>query len=410
MPAPNHPRRRPILTAELLAIGSELTTGEIRDTNGGDLAHELDRLGVSVTRLVALPDDLAAVSGAFRESLARVDLVVSTGGLGPTPDDLTREAIAAACEETPSIDPALSRWLRDIFDRRGLVMPDRNLKQAWLIPSATALPNPVGTAPGWWVDRPDGRVIVALPGPPREIKAMWRDHVLPRLHERGAGAGAAVRTLRLTQIGESHVAEMLGDALLHGENPRVATYAKADAVDVRISARDETGGPSGGRTAGEIVAETAGGIEERMSGHVFAHDDETWVDALGRALDGLTLACVEIGTGGTLAALIGEAPWFLYGEASVPGNAAMRRDRDLRAAARRVRDTAGADVGLALRARERGKDTQVAIAVAIGRQTTLGRRVAFLTGPMGRRRAALAACAELWARLNERRPGGPAVS
>lgn len=405
MPVPNHPSGRPILAAELLAIGSELTTGEIRDTNGGDLAHELDRLGVSMTRLVALPDDLPTVTGAFREALGRADLVVSTGGLGPTPDDLTREAIAAACDELPSVDPTMARWLRDIFDRRGLVMPDRNLKQAWLIPSATALPNPVGTAPGWWVDRPDGRVIVALPGPPREIQAMWRDHVLPRLHERGAGAGAAVRTLRLTQIGESHVAEMLGDTLLHGENPRVATYAKADAVEVRISARDERGGPSGGRTAGEIVAETASAIEERLAGHVFAHDDETWVDALGAALDGLTLACAEIGTGGTLAALIGEAPWFLYGEVTAPGSSATRRDRDLRAAARRVRDIAGADVGLAVRARERGKDTQVAIAVAIGRRTTLGRRLAFLTGPMGRRRAALAACAELWARLSERSPG-----
>ncbi len=410
MPVLVDPRDRPILAAELLAVGSELTTGEIRDTNGGDLAHELDRLGVRVTRLVALPDDLPVVEAAFREALGRADLVVSTGGLGPTPDDLTREAIAAACDEEPSVDPATATWLRDIFGRRGLLMPDRNLKQAWLIPSATALPNPVGTAPGWWVDRPDGRVIVALPGPPREIRAMWRDHVLPRLHQRGAGAGAAVRTIRLTQIGESHVAEMLGDALLHAGNPRVATYAKADAVEVRISARDEPGGPPGRRTAAEIVAETARAIEERMAGHVFAHEDETWVEALGAALDGLTLACAEIGTGGTLAALIGEAPWFLYGEVTAPGTEATRRDRDLRAAARRVRDTGGADIGLAVRARERGRDTHVAVAVAIGRRTTFGRRMAFLTGPMGRRRAALAACAELWAGLNERRTGGPAVS
>jgi len=409
MPVP-HPRRRPIFTAELLAIGSEVTTGEIRDTNGGDLARELDRLGVSMTRLIALPDDLRAVTGALREALGRADLVVTTGGLGPTPDDLTREAIAAACEEQPSVDPAMATWLRDIFDRRGLLMPDRNIKQAWLIPSATALPNPVGTAPGWWVDRPDGRVIVALPGPPREIRGMWRDHVLPRLHERGAGAGAAVRTVRLTQIGESHVAEILGDTLLRGENPRVATYAKADAVEVRISARDEPGSLPGGRTAGEIVAATAGAIEERLTGHVFAHDDETWVDALGVALRGLTLACVEIGTGGTLASLIGEAPWFLYGEVTARGSEATRRDRDLRAAARRVRDTAGADVGLALRARERGRDTQAAIAISIGRRTTLGRRTAFLTGPMGRRRAALAACAVLWVELSERPAGGPAVS
>ena len=160
---------RRLTTAVLLAVGTELTVGETRDTNGGDLASELTALGVEVLRLVALPDGLEAVAGAISDALAAADLVVTTGGLGPTPDDLTREAIAAACGEAPTVDPGLEAWLRDLFTRRGLAMPPSNLKQAWLIPSATALPNPDGTAPGWWVDRPDGRVVVALPGPPREM-------------------------------------------------------------------------------------------------------------------------------------------------------------------------------------------------------------------------------------------------
>jgi nicotinamide-nucleotide amidase len=168
------PRR--LLTAELLSIGSELTVGDTRDTNGGELARSLTAAGVRVGRLTALPDDLEAVTDAFRSGLARSDLVVSTGGLGPTPDDLTRESIAAACGEQPVVDPEIETWLRELWSRRGQAFPELNLKQAWRIPSATILPNPNGTAPGWLVVRPDGRVIVALPGPPREMRPMWADH------------------------------------------------------------------------------------------------------------------------------------------------------------------------------------------------------------------------------------------
>src|SRR5215212_2942227 len=160
----------PILRAEILAVGSELTNGWTRDTNSGDLARELTELGVTVRRTTALPDDLALVTDAFARAMESADLVVSTGGLGPTPDDLTREAIAGACALEPRVDPELHAWLARLFQRRGLPMPEANLKQAWLIPGATALPNALGTAPGWWVERSDGGVIVALPGPPRE---MW---------------------------------------------------------------------------------------------------------------------------------------------------------------------------------------------------------------------------------------------
>src|SRR5437868_7001123 len=172
---------RPILTAELLSIGSELTVGETRDTNAGDLARSLTDLGVAVRRIQALPDDLAVVSEGFSAAIRHADLVVSTGGLGPTPDDLTREATAAALGEEPRVDPDLEHWLRELWARRGMPFPEMNVKQAWLLPSATALPNPNGTAPGWWVDRGDGGVVVALPGPPREMRPMWLDHVQPRL-------------------------------------------------------------------------------------------------------------------------------------------------------------------------------------------------------------------------------------
>ena len=192
----------PIATAELLAIGAELLVGETRDTNSGDLAGYLTDLGVEVRRMTQLPDEVDVIRSAVAEALERVDLVVTTGGLGPTPDDATREGIAAAIGERPMVDADLEAWLRDIWARRDLPFSDVNLKQAWLIPSASAMGNPHGTAPGWWVEH-EGRIIIALPGPPRELQPMWKDHALPLLRARGLGVDRASETLRLTGIGES---------------------------------------------------------------------------------------------------------------------------------------------------------------------------------------------------------------
>ena len=263
------PHLRPIRTAELLAVGSELTAGETRDTNGGELARALSLQGVSVRRIIALPDDLALVTASFAEALSTVDIVVSTGGLGPTPDDLTREAVSAAIGEVPEVDADQQAWLRDLFARRGMPLSELNLKQAWLIPSATAIPNPNGTAPGWWVDRPDGRVAILLPGPPREMRPMWREWVVPRLRERGLGDGRLVRTLRTYGIGESHVAELLGEPMLRAANPVVATYARADWLDVRISAVDER--DAGGRivrSAREVLETAEVAVRDTLGGHV----------------------------------------------------------------------------------------------------------------------------------------------
>src|SRR3954453_18730696 len=136
---------RPIRRAELLAIGTELTVGETTDTNSGDLARSLVAHRVTVLRVPPLPDDLEVVVAALGDAVSRADLVVTTGGLGPTPDDLTREAVAAACGETVVVDPDLEAWLRDLWRRREMPFPETNLKQAWRIPSCEPLPNPNGT-------------------------------------------------------------------------------------------------------------------------------------------------------------------------------------------------------------------------------------------------------------------------
>jgi nicotinamide-nucleotide amidase len=392
---------RPILHAELLAIGTELTVGETVDTNSGDLARSLVAHGVTVTRIANLPDDLPVVVDAMRAALGRADLVVTTGGLGPTPDDLTREAVAEVCGEAVTVDPDALAWLKAMWARRGHPFPSTNIKQAWIIPSATTLPNPNGTAPGWWVDRPDGRVIVNLPGPPREMRPMWADGVLPRLAERGVGGDTDVRTLRLFGIGESQVAELLGEPLLRAANPVVATYARHEAVDVRVSAR-----ASGGRSAADLADEAEAAVLATLGEFVWARGDATWARSLDEALAerGWTLAISEAGTDGALVALlrgmaamrreevVADEPGRL---APSPGDAGEPELRE----AELVRSTAGADVGLAIRAGTSGTDTPVTVAVVSPAGNHAETRLAFQRGRQGADRAALNGAAVLLAYL-----------
>jgi nicotinamide-nucleotide amidase len=400
---------RPLLTAELLSIGTELTVGETRDTNAGDLARELTARGVVVGRISALPDDLVRVTDGFREALERADLVISTGGLGPTPDDLTREAVAALLGETPDVDPAIESWLRDLFERRSLPFPEANRKQAWLIPSAESIPNENGTAPGWLVGVPGDKVIVTLPGPPREMRPMWA-WVVDRLSARGLGRPIASVTLRLQGIGESAIADRLGDALLAGSRPMVATYARQEAVDIRIWAHEEPG-DGGPAVAQRLVADTEAHITGMLGDHVWARGETTWPQAIATALEakGWRMAAVEIGMRGTLLALLGEG----LGDRLAFGETLLQRPEPhdgkratLEHIANRARELGACDVGLAVDARERGGDTAVTVAVVTPDGAHRETRVVFLAGQLGRGRAANAAAAILLARLREQ--GGDA--
>ena len=388
---------RRLVRAELLSVGSEILVGETRDTNAGELARDLTGRGVKVGRIGAVPDDLAVVQEALEAALGRADLVVTTGGLGPTPDDLTREAIAAALGEEPVVDSATETWLRERFTRRGMHFPESNLKQAWLIPSSEALPNPNGSAPGWLVRPADGRVIVALPGPPREMSPMWRDEAVPRLEAIGLGTEMAARTFRLHGIGESHAAELLGDELLRAADPQVATYARTEAVDVRVS--------SEGPGAADRVAAAAAVVEDRLGAYVWATGDTGWAEAVAAELAarGWTLGFVEMGLGGALAALLGgmEAVRRAVIVPSPGKSGESGAGVDLMGLATEARDAAAADVGLAAWARPRGQDTGVSVAVVTPAGTRQDRRVAFLGGPTGRSRAAHAAASVLLGALRE---------
>ena len=401
----SQPSPRRILTAELLSIGSELTVGETRDTNAAELARSLTDAGVAVGRITALPDRLETVADAFATALGRVDLVVSTGGLGPTPDDLTREAIAQVWGETPVVDPDLERWLRDLWARRNIPFPEANLKQAWRIPSGEPLPNPNGTAPGWFVSRADGRVAIALPGPPREMRPMWADHALPRLRTRGLGADVAVRTYRLMGIGESQVAEILGESMLRNAQPGGGDL-RSGGGGRRPHQRDRPRpiprvSPRRRRRWSRTPPQRS---QERLSAHIWAEGDQTWAGAIGArfAQRGWRLGLVELGTGGQVMSLFGDVDWIALAEAR-PDDGASEDEPEatLTDLAHAIRERAGAEVGLAVRARERGGDTAVSVAVVTDGSEHRETRRAFLGGSHGRTRAALTAAGVLFTVLRD---------
>lgn len=357
------------MKAEVLSIGTELLLGQITDTNASWLAGRLADLGIDCHWKSTVGDNLGRATEAFQRAIERSDLVVATGGLGPTEDDLTREAIAAAVGETPAVDPSLEERLRAWFSARGIGMPERNRKQAWLIPSATALANPHGTAPGWLV-RHQGRILVAMPGVPREMAPMWEHEVEPLLEGRDP---LRSRTLKLLGIGEGSVEEALAE-LVRSTAPTVATYAKADGVHVRVTDRDADVGARDARIAA-VEAE----IRRRLGPHVWGVDGETLGGVVGAALRsrGWTLATAESITGGEIARMLSEASEGWYrGGAVLPA-------ADEAALARSV---AAADVSLVAFAVPEG--AAAAVVTPLGPQRTAVRAASALEA---RRRGTLAA-------------------
>ena len=290
------------MRAEILSCGTELLLGHITDTNATYLAQSLAALGIDLYFVSQVGDNQGRIVETLQRAWERSNLVIMTGGLGPTEDDLARESISALLGETMRVDPVLEAELRGLFATRNAVMPERNIKQATLIPSAQAIPNPLGTAPGWWVEK-DGHIIVAMPGVPREMYRMWEQEAIPRLSPYTGGL-IFTRILRVWGLGESAVEERL-DGLIHSDNPTLATYAKSDAVDVRITARAETR-----EIAEREVAEMENRAREVLRHHVFGIDKDTLQSVIGRYLTERrqTLAVMESLTGGLLASTLTDVP------------------------------------------------------------------------------------------------------
>ena len=248
-------------------------------------------------------DNRARLAGLLRQAWERSELVLCTGGLGPTEDDITREAICDVLGEEPHVDPALEADLRAFFARRSYPMPERNLKQAWLTPSTRAIPNPRGTAPGWWAEK-DGRIIIAMPGPPAEMTRMWEKEVAPALERRARGAVIVSRTVKTAGLGEGTVDEMVSP-LLKSTNPSIGVYAKPDGIHLRITAKATTRAE-----AESLIAPVQAAVERILGGVIWGYDHDTFEAAVGRMLRerGLTLATMESATGGLLASTLTDAP------------------------------------------------------------------------------------------------------
>jgi nicotinamide-nucleotide amidase len=291
------------MKAEILSIGTELLRGEVPDTNATYLANELPLAGIELCWVTVVDDDLEKLAEAFQRAITRSDIILATGGLGPTADDLTREAIAKALGEEPRVCEALEQQLRAFFQSIGRAMPSHNLKQATLIPSAQPIPNPRGTAPGWWVEK-EGKTIVAMPGPPREMQPMWQNEVMPRLCQRAQGIVILSRTLKTFGLSEAAVDEMVSP-VFSLSNPSLGIYAKTDGIHLRLIAR-------GGKReeAEKLINDTEAKLRHIMADHIWGTDDDTLEGVVGRLLfgKGLTLATMESCTGGLLATTLTDVP------------------------------------------------------------------------------------------------------
>ena len=281
--------------AEIVSIGTEILMGEIVDTNSAMLAAELPKIGVDLRWVTKVGDDPERLFDTIDRARRRSDLTLTTGGLGPTSDDLTRETIARVMGEEMSVREDLLEQLKAYFAGRGMPMPETNVKQATVIPSAEVLPNPMGTAPGWWVER-DGRIVVAMPGPPRELDRMWSREVAPRLRDRNPGVAIATRTWKTYGISEGGLNEMVAP-LFESLNPSLGIYSKVDGIHLRAIATAATE-----KEALALIGPVESAIREAVGDSIWGEGDDTPEAHVGELLKGRgqTLAVAESFTGGLL--------------------------------------------------------------------------------------------------------------
>ncbi len=310
------------MRAEIVSIGSELVSGQSLDTNSQWLSRELSDLGISVGLHTTLGDTLADHVAVFRSVSERAELAVVTGGLGPTQDDLTREALAQ-CADVPLVEhPESLAAIAAMFARRNREMPERNRTQAFFPEGAVPLPNPVGTAPGVWMKI--GRASFAcLPGVPSEMKLMFREQVVPRLRQNGFIDRVIVhRKINLFGKGEADIESQALDLTARGREPEVGITAHDATISFRITASGATE-----EEAGNVIEPTARLIYERFGTLVLGEGSTDLPEALFAELvrTGATVATAESCTGGLIAhmitALPGVSPYFPGGVVSYANSA-----------------------------------------------------------------------------------------
>ena len=291
------------MRCEVVAIGTELLLGQIVDTNSSWIGEQLALVGIDSLFQVKVGDNAARMEETIRHALERSDAVICCGGLGPTQDDLTREAIAAAFDETPTVQQEVVEDLERYFAARGGPMPQHNIKQANLIPSARFVLNRNGTAPGWWAER-DGKIVICMPGPPNENQSMRQEQVEPQLTELIEDEVTITRNIKTMGMSEGAVDEVISE-FFGVENPYLGIYSKADGIHLRVIARARDS-----HTAQGLIVPVEQAIHERLGDYIWGYDDDTPSQAAGQSLleKGLSVAVIEMCTGGALANSITDAP------------------------------------------------------------------------------------------------------
>ncbi len=337
-------------TAELIIIGSEFLLGESLDTNSRLLARALRDLGIVLLRIQTVGDDASAICQAVRSALTRADIILTTGGLGPTVDDPTRQAIAEALEAELEFRPELWEQVVARVARYGRIASENQRRQAYAPRGAIAIENPVGTAPAFLVER--GRqTVISLPGVPREMETLLEEHVLPYLRRRySVHAVIKVRTLHVAGLGESAIDERIGE-FERSANPTVGLAAHAGLIDVRLTA-----GAENETRADELLHRLENEIRRRLGEAIFGAEGETLESVTMAALSerGWTLAVCEAGMNGIFLQRLArfQGNTYLGGEQRIP-----RASLSLAAATKRAQHRYRAQVALGIRLQPQG-DTQ----------------------------------------------------
>ncbi len=299
--------------ASLISIGNEVLTGQTVDTNSAYLARELLSAGIAVASRYTVGDDVDLIKRAFERAGADGDVIIATGGLGPTDDDLTRYGLAEFLGVELQEQGELVERMRAFFAARNLTMPEKNRVQALIPRGAKALGNELGTAAGIMAEA-DGKLVFALPGVPAEMKRMFGGSVLPRLRRLAKDQAVEVRTLRCFGAGESTIAEMLGPVMERGRNPLINCTVEAGVISLHIVA---TAGSR--QVAKELADEAERSIRAVLGELIFGTGQSTLSEVVGAELAerGKTIAVAESCTGGMLAKLLTDAPgasaYFTYG-------------------------------------------------------------------------------------------------
>lgn len=290
------------MNAEILSVGTELLLGDILNTDAQFLARELALYGVNVHYQSTVGDNPGRLKEALRLALSRCDIVITSGGLGPTADDLTRETICEVLGVKQALHEPSMRCIEEFFKKLGRPMTESNRKQAMLPEGCIVFDNPYGTAPGCAIEK-DGKHVLMLPGPPRELKPMFRDHALPYLARFSDGVIAS-HSLQIFGVGESRVEEIIRD-LMDGENPTTAPYAKDGEVHIRVTAKAATK-----EQAERMIVPVVQDIRSRLGDSVYGENARNLQEVVCRLLKekGLKLATAESCTGGLLSKRLTEIP------------------------------------------------------------------------------------------------------